>query len=107
MTTRIDLPSNPRIQAAVKAIASGEMMLLEGDRMIEEALDAGVQVEEIFLQKNPEQEEEGEEDFLRRVRGEGNARVTEVSARVLRKLSDLPSTRGAVALAHTPHRTLT
>jgi RNA methyltransferase, TrmH family len=107
MTTRVDSPSNPRIQAAAKAVASGEMMLLEGGRMIEEALDAGIQAEEIFLQKNPEHEKEGEEDFLRRVRGEGNARVTEVSARVLRKLSDLPSTRGAVAIALPPHRTLT
>jgi TrmH family RNA methyltransferase len=110
MTTRIDSPSNPRIQAAVKAIASGEMMLLEGRRMIEEALDAGVRVEEFFLQRMSEQEKEREreeEDFLRRVNGEGNARVTEVSARVLRKLSDLPSTRGVVAIALPPHRTLT
>jgi len=84
-------------------------MLLEGGRMIEEALDAGIQAEEIFLQKNPEQKEgeREEEDFLRRLRGEGNARVTEVSARVLRKLSDLPSTRGAVAIALPPYRTLT
>ena len=108
MTKRIDSASNPRIAAAVKAIASGEMMLLDGGRMIEEALDADVRVEEIFLQENPEQEEgeREEEDFLRRVRGEGNARVTEVSARVLRKLSDLPSTRGVVALAPPPHRAL-
>ena len=88
-------------------------MLLEGGRMIEEALDAGVRVDEVFLQRNPEQEREGEEDFLGRVRGEGDshattssARVTEVAARVLRKLSDLPSTRGVVALAPPPHRTL-
>jgi tRNA G18 (ribose-2'-O)-methylase SpoU len=113
MTTRIDSPSNPRIQAAVRAVASGEKMLLEGKRLIEEALDAGVRVDEVFLQRNPEQEREGEEDFLRRVRGEGDsrattssARVTEVAARVLRKLSDLPSTRGVVALAPPPHRTL-
>ncbi len=128
MTTRIDSASNPRIAAAVKAIASGEMMLLEGGRMIEEALDAGVRIDEIFLQRNPEQEKEGEEDFPRRVRGEGEteerflrrgrgagnarataapARVTLVSARVLRRLSDLPSTRGAVAIAPPPHRALT
>jgi TrmH family RNA methyltransferase len=112
MTTRIDAPSNPRIAAAVKAAASGESMLLEGRRMIEEALDAGVQLNEIFLHRYPEQENE-EEDFLKRVRGEGDdhattpsPRVTEVSARVLRKLSDLPSTRGVVALAPPPHRTL-
>jgi TrmH family RNA methyltransferase len=87
-------------------------MLLEGRRMIEEALDARVQLNEIFLHRYPEQENE-EEDFLKRVRGEGDdhattpsPRVTEVSARVLRKLSDLPSTRGVVALAPPPHRTL-
>lgn len=106
MTTPIDAPSNPRIAAAVKAAASGESMLLEGRRMIEDALDAGVQVDEVFLQRYPEQEKKEEEDFLGRVRGEGKARVTEVSARVLRKLSDLPSTRGVVALASPPHRTL-
>jgi len=114
MTTHIDSASNPRIAAAVKAIASGEMMLLEGRRMIEEALEAGVPVDEVFLHRNPEQEREAEEDFLRKVRGEGDshattssARVTEVAARVLRKLSDLPSARGVVAIAPPPHRTLT
>ncbi|MGZ5380800.1 MAG: TrmH family RNA methyltransferase [Thermoanaerobaculia bacterium] len=113
MTTRIDSPSNPRIQAAVRAVASGEKMLLEGRRMIEEALDAGVRVDEVFLQRDLEQEREGGEDFLRRVGGEGDsrattssARVTEVAARVLRKLSDLPSTRGVVALAPPPRRTV-
>jgi TrmH family RNA methyltransferase len=106
MTTRIDAPSNPRIAAAVKAAASGESMLLEGSRMIEDALDAGVRIDEVFFRRDPDQEKE-EEDFLRRVRGEGDARATEVSARVLRKLSDLPSTRGVVALAPPPNRTLT
>jgi len=100
MTTRIDSPSNARIAAAIKAIASGETMLLEGRRMIEEALDAGVEVEELFSQ------EEKEEDFLRKGRGREAVRVTHVSARVLRRLSDLPSTRGFVALAKPPHRTL-
>jgi RNA methyltransferase, TrmH family len=132
--TRIDSPSNPRIAAALKAVATHEKMLLEGRRMIEEALDAGVRVEEVFVQRNQGEEKENreEEDFLRRVRertgpeegfhgrgreagGAGDAhpralflpaRVTEVSARVLRKLSDLPSTRGVVAIAAPPHRTL-
>src|SRR5512140_944416 len=88
MATRIDAPSNPRIAAAEKAAASGEAMLLEGRRMIEDALDAGVQLEEVFVQAEMTEEIE---DFLRNVRGEGDARattlsprVTEVSARVLR-----------------------
>jgi TrmH family RNA methyltransferase len=100
-------------------------MLLEGRRMIEDALDAGVRIEEMFLAREDgnreEKEEREEEDFLGRVRGEGQPRgegdargaaaapaprVTEVSSRVLRKLSDLPSTRGVVALASPPHRAL-
>jgi TrmH family RNA methyltransferase len=117
MTTRIDSASNPRIAAAVKAVEGHEKMLLEGRRMIEEALDAGVEVEEVFVQRSQgdEKEEREEEDFLRRVRGEGTAgvadanpaaRMTTVSARVLRRLSDLPSTRGIVAIAAPPYRTL-
>ena len=118
MTTRTHSASNPRIAAALKAIATGEVMLLESRRMIEEALDAGVPVEEVFLQTNhgEEKEEREEEDFLRRVRGAGgagdaratrpSARVTLVSGRVLRRLSELPSTRGVVALAAPPLRTL-
>ncbi len=113
MTTRIDAPSNPRIAAAVKAAAMGDAMLLEGRRMIEDALDAGIQIEEIFVRRDSE-EEKIEKAFLGRRGGEGGSRpaaglpprVTEVSARVLRKLSDLPSTRGAVALAVPPRRTL-
>ena len=60
MTTRIDSASNPRIAAAVKAVAAHEKMLLEGRRMIEEALDAGVPVEEIFVRRNPGEEKERE-----------------------------------------------
>ncbi len=74
--------------------------------MVEEALAAGVALEEVFVQLELSEENE---DFLGRVRGEGpetQARVSNVSARVLRKLSDLPSTRGIAALAPPPRRTL-
>lgn len=138
MTQRIDSPSNARIAAAVKAIASGETMLLEGQRMIDEALEAGVVVEEFFVQKGgsdiprmsgvkgalraprsgqgPLTPDIREEDFQLSAAAPAAAayekylrparQVTEVSARVLRRLSDLPSTRGVVALAKPPHRTL-
>ena len=91
-------------------------MLLEGRRMIEEALDAGVRVEEVLVQRNQREEGEREEDFLSKGRTavgasdaraiRAPARVTRVSARVLRRLSDLLSTRGVVALAPPPHHTL-
>ena len=113
--SRIESPSNPRVAAAVRAVAAGDRMLLEGRRMVEEALDAGVPLEEVFIQNETSEEHE---EFLRRVRGEGAAAgagakpaapaaiVTGVSARVLRRLSELPSTRGVAALAAPPHRTL-
>ena len=117
--TRIDSPSNSRIVAAVRAVAAGDRMLLEGRRMVEEALDAGIALEEVFF-VNETSEEHG--DFLRKVRGEGAPgsggatpaggatpppRVTEVSPRVLKRLSDLPSSRGVAATAVPPHRALT
>jgi tRNA G18 (ribose-2'-O)-methylase SpoU len=141
MTMRIDSPSNPRIAAAVKAVETHEKMLLEGARTIEEALDAGVRVEEVFASDIPrmsgvkgtrraphsghgpltpdiretefllsglhQQPRISEESLLGAAASVAPARVTYVSARVLRKLSDLPSTRGAVAIAALPHHDLT
>ncbi len=46
---RIDSPANPRIAAAVRAVAAGDRMLLEGKRMVEEALDAGIALEDVFV----------------------------------------------------------
>jgi TrmH family RNA methyltransferase len=106
--SRIESPSNPRIAAALRAVEKGERMLLEGRRMVEDALDAGVPLEEVFIQDEMSEENEG---FLGRVRGAGAAasaepRITAVSARVLRRISELPSSRGITALAPPPHRTL-
>ncbi len=104
---RIDSPSNPRVAAALRAVAAGDRMLLEGRRMVEDALDAGIALEEVFVQDARFEENE---DLLRRVRGEGAAarvELFEVSPRVLKRLSDLPSTRGVAATAAPPHRTLT
>jgi TrmH family RNA methyltransferase len=100
---RIESPTNPRIAAAVRAVAEGDRMLLEGKRMVEEALDAGVPLDEVFVI----QDENEEGDFLGRVRGAvAGGELTTVSPRVLRRLSELPSTRGVVALAPPPHRAL-
>lgn len=102
---RIDSPANPRVKAALCAVESGERVLLEGARAITEALASGIVLREIFL--------EGEE----KTGGGGNFAVVEqavergaalyfVSPKVLRKLSDLPSARGVVALAVPPRRSL-
>jgi RNA methyltransferase, TrmH family len=109
---RIESPTNPRIATAVRAVAEGDRMLLEGERMVEEALDAGVAIDEVFVVDAMSEEHE---EFLQRLRGEGadaaggarpGAPVTVVSPRVLKRLSDLPSNRGVAALAPPPHRTL-
>ena len=107
--TRIDSPANPRIAAVTRAVAEGDLMLLEGRRMIEEALDAEIAVNEVFVQSEMAEENE---DLLGRLsgggaaRGAGTARVTPVSSRVLRKISDLPSSRGVAATAPPPRRAL-
>ncbi len=100
--TRIDSPSNPRIKEALRAVESGERLLLEGSRAIGEALAAGTVLKEIFFEG-----EEGmaEADLLRQAAERGTASFL-VSSKVLRKLSDLPSVRGAVALAEPPRHSL-
>jgi len=67
---RIDSPSNPRVAAAVRAVAGGDRMLLEGKRMVEEALDAGIAIDEVFVLDEMSEENE---ILLGRLRGEGAA----------------------------------
>jgi TrmH family RNA methyltransferase len=96
---RIDSPKNPRIVALARAIARGEVVSLEGERLLGEALDAGVVPSEVFFLA------EADARLLERARELG-AGLVEVGPRVLEKLSDLPSTRGVVATAEIPARTL-
>jgi tRNA G18 (ribose-2'-O)-methylase SpoU len=100
--TRIDSPSNPRVQEALRAVESGEKLLLEGPRALAEALASGVVVREVFFDG---EEGSGEADIAKRAVGRG-ATPLFVSAKVLRKLSDLHSSRGVVALAVPPGRSL-
>lgn len=99
---RIDSPANPRIKSALRAVENGERLLLEGERAIGEALAAGVVPDEIFL----EGEEGGEVAGVIEEAARRGAVVHPVSSKVLRKLSDLPSARGVVALAVPPCRSL-
>jgi len=99
---RIDSPANPRIKSALRAVENGERLLLEGERAIGEALAAGVVPDEIFL----EGEEGGEVAGVIEEAARRGAAVHPVSSKVLRKLSDLPSARGVLALAVPPCRSL-
>jgi len=99
---RIESPANPRIKAALRAVESGERMLLEGSRALEECLEAAIVPEEIFL----EGEEGSGQDAAIRGAAERGASICFVTSRVLSKLSDLPSARGIVALAVPPRRSL-
>ncbi len=101
---RIDSPTNPRIKAALRAVEDGERLLLEGHRAIGEALASGIVPKEIFL----EGEETGGKGHGPAVElaADRGAAVYSVSSKVLRKLSELPSERGIVALAIPPRRSL-
>jgi TrmH family RNA methyltransferase len=102
---RITSPSNPRIQAALRAVESGERMLIEGDRAIGEALAAGIVPTEIFLEGEEETGGGGNVTAVEKA-AERGAALCFVSSKVLRKLSDLPSARGVAALAVPPRRSL-
>lgn len=99
---RITSPSNPRIQAALRAVESGENLLLEGTRALGEALAAGIVPKEIFSEG---EEGTGADESIRGATERGAA-LCFVTSKVLSKLSDLPSARGVVALAIPPRRGL-
>jgi TrmH family RNA methyltransferase len=101
---RIDSPANPRIKDALRAIESGERLVLEGLRAMGEALASGVVLREIFLE-GKERGVEGRDAAIE-VAAERGAALYFVSSKVLRKLSDLASARGAVALAIPPRCSL-
>lgn len=92
----VDSPKNSRVAAAARALRDGELMALEGTRSIVEALDAGVALEALFY-------EEGAVDgeLLERA-GEAGAALHPSSRRVVERLSDLPASRGVVAVASLP-----
>lgn len=94
---RIDSPANPRVAAAARALARGEKMPLEGERMLRDALESDVVPETIFFAEG------ADAALLGRAESRGAALVS-ASRRVIEKLSDLPSARGLVALAELPDR---
>lgn len=102
MSTRIDSPTNPRIAAAARAAREGEALVLEGARMLVEALEAGLVPDVVYAAPDLSPVDTA---ALERASGAG-ASVIEVSARVLARLSDLGSTRALVALAPVPASTL-
>ena len=101
---RIDSPANPRIKAALRAVENGDRLLIEGSRAIAEALASGIVPREIFLE-GQETGHAGRGSAVEAAAARGAA-VSLVSSKVLRKLSDLPSARGCVALADPPRRSL-
>jgi TrmH family RNA methyltransferase len=94
--SRIESPSNFRVVAAVREISRGAVMPLEGARLLGEALDAGIVPQVVFH----EELEEIEATVARA--GAAGAEAIAVSRRVIEKLSDLPSSRGLVAIAAIP-----
>jgi TrmH family RNA methyltransferase len=97
---RIDSPTNPRVRDAVRALRDGDLVAVEGGRAITEALADGVRP--VFVFHGPGALDEA---LLERISAAG-AEVVEASARVMTRLSDLPSSRGVVALAAPPRSRL-
>lgn len=102
---KIDSPANPRVKSAIQAVESGTRLLLEGSRAIGEALASGIVLREIFLEGEEKAGGAGQVPAVEQAVGRGAA-LYFVSPKVLRKLSDLPSARGVVALAIPPRRSL-
>lgn len=97
---RIDSPTNPRVRDAVRALRNGDLVAVEGGRAIAEALADGVRP--VFVFHEPGALDEA---LLERISAAG-AEIAEASARVVARLSDLPSSRGVVALAAPPRSRL-
>ncbi len=90
---------NPRIVEAVRALRAGRLVPLEGSRALLEALDAGIRPVTAFLESPAT-----DDSLLERLEKLGTT-IHGVSGRVIARLSDLPSSRGVVALAEAPvHR---
>jgi RNA methyltransferase, TrmH family len=93
---RIDSPTNPRVRDVVRAMRDGDLVAVEGGRAVTEALTDGVRP--VFVFHEPGALDQA---LLDRISAAG-AEVIEASARVVTRLSDLPSSRGVVALAAPP-----
>ena len=92
---RIESPRNQLVLDALRAVEHGESVLLEGERTLAEALDAGIRPETLFA-------EPGADPWILERAERAGARVHEVSRRVIDRLSGLVSARGVVALAPQP-----
>ena len=102
MSDRIESPANPRIAAAVRAAREGKALVLEGARMLVDALDAGLVPDVVFAASDLAPVDTVAVDRARRA----GVEIVEVSPRALSRLSDLGSTRALVALAPVPSSTL-
>jgi len=102
VNVRIDSPTNPRIAAAARAAREGEALVLEGARMLVDALEAGIVPDVVFAAFDLAPVDAAAVDRA----GRTGSEVVEVSPRVLARLSGLESTRALVALAPVPSSTL-
>jgi TrmH family RNA methyltransferase len=102
LNVRIDSPTNPRIGAAARATREGEALVLEGARMLGDALEAGVVPDVVFASPDLAPADAAALDRA----GRAGIEIVEVSPRVLARLSDLGSTRALLALAPVPSSTL-
>lgn len=85
--------SNPLVKESLEALSEGTLFALEGTRTLRDALDAGVVPVRVFYETG------GLPRDLSSALSKAGTELVPCAARVVEKLSDLRSTRGAVALA--------
>ncbi len=106
MTTMITSTTNPRIKAARKLQDRQQrqrtsLFLIEGVRLVQDALNSGIRFEELYYVTELMQEREQATELLQHAQA-SDISSTEVSSRVLQSLCDTVSPQGVVAVIQMP-----
>ncbi len=99
---RISSAVNPRVKEAVRIrerrlTEEQNLLVIEGRRIIETALEAGVDIREVFFTDRFGSQKEGRA-ILNSIRGKG-ANIFAVAEHVLNKITDTETPQGVVAIA--------
>lgn len=93
---RIESVANQRVVDLERKVRRGEIMLVEGEKLISEALRAGSRLDSVFST-----EDSLDSEVLSEADREG-VEIVWVSGRILEKLTELRESRGLIALAPVP-----
>lgn len=93
---RIESPANPRVRTARRIRDSrSEQALLEGKKLVSEAIDSKVKLEDVFVTERFLREENTFAEILK----ERSENICLVSARAMKSMSDVETPPGLIAIA--------